>query len=63
MAYQAPADKQPNYPSNTLKGDTAAYHDVHTPRKIQVNPGDQVRPFAEIDKLLAWYYNPKHAFR
>jgi hypothetical protein len=40
-----------------------AYLEVHIPRKVDVTPGDRIRPFAEIDKLLTWYFNPKNAFR
>lgn len=57
------ANKSPNYPPNELKGDTTAYHVLHSPAKPRVKADEVVRPFAEIDRLLAWYYNPKHSFR
>lgn len=57
------AEKTPNYPSNTLKGDTAAYHQLLAPHRRVISPGDHIKPFSEIDRLLAWYYHPKRAFR
>jgi hypothetical protein len=39
------------------------YCNVHEPRKVRINPGDEVRPFAEIDRLLQWWYNPKCSWR
>lgn len=63
MKYCKSGSKYPLYPSKNLEGETAAYHEVSVSRKIEVNPSDQVRPFSEIDRLLSWYYHPKHALR
>ena len=52
-----PFGKVPDYPENQLRGDTAAYHNVLGPgKRVRVNPGDRLKPFSSIDKIMDWYY-------